>query len=168
MKILDLRHITFSALASTHLGEHDHHDHPFEASETYIGDGIVGWRAWAVDDTRLHGITVPGVWAPRVREEAVCWRTSNFPTAAPMPGCTCGIYALKNPGRSLLWDTRMRGRVVIGRVHLWGRIVETTHGYRAQYAYPRDGVLCHGPEKLADTLSERYGVPILPDPHTLV
>lgn len=47
---------------------------------------------------------------------------------APRVGCSCGIYALKNPDE-------LTG--VFGEVSLWGRVVQGSKGYRAQFAYPR-------------------------------
>lgn len=53
----------------------------------------------------------------------------------PILRCRCGIYATK----SLVinsWLGRINDRFVYGRVALWGKVVEHTTGYRAQYAYP--------------------------------
>jgi len=102
------------------------------------------------------------IWQGRQRLVARCAaRDANgkfFEHESPDPACRCGIYAVKRldwveePLLLLLAD-RLRdhagcarrrpasGRphenwLVVGSVSLWGKIVEGTWGYRAQYAYP--------------------------------
>lgn len=52
----------------------------------------------------------------------------------PDPSCSCGIYAAS----TLLpvWPY-VDDAVVVGRVALWGRVVEHAQGWRAQFAYPQ-------------------------------
>lgn len=82
---------------------------------------------------------------------------TRFTHPAPSPKCRCGIYGVKQlkrveepllhllanrlrhfaeqPG-SLSASREQLTWVVVGSVHLWGKVIEGTHGYRAQYAYP--------------------------------
>jgi hypothetical protein len=119
---------------------------------------------------------------------------------APDPGCRCGIYGLKEAewleqpllylladelrDFSRLFTGRYRFRepqqtwVVAGSVLLWGKVIEGTFGYRAQYAYPErlwllPPALVGGEDKtrveettvsaardLLVTLRHRYRVPV--------
>lgn len=52
---------------------------------------------------------------------------------APAKGCICGIYALSEmpgPGQTRPWPKT----AILGRVDLWGKIVEGELGYRAEFA----------------------------------
>ncbi len=60
--------------------------------------------------------------------------------SAPAADCVCGIYgaALATQARPFLW---MPGRDqaayrVVGRVSLWGRMVQAQRGWRAELGYP--------------------------------
>ena len=68
----------------------------------------------------------------------------SFPPGHPAPdeGCRCGIYAASTAAQAAASVTdppRPRGRIVhriIGRVSLWGTVVECERGWRAERAYP--------------------------------
>lgn len=60
-----------------------------------------------------------------------------------------GIYAMKECPDECTTD-------VIGKVALWGSVVEHEHGYRARYAYPLE--LWCGDEARAKALEKHYGV----------
>ena len=99
---------------------------------------IVAWRAWALtghrDSTELLLRPVAKrarTWRPREVVEASC-RTSRW-HEAPDPACTCGLHGTH--GLEVLRKTKCPA--VLGRVALWGRVVEHEHGYRAQFAYPQ-------------------------------
>jgi hypothetical protein len=61
---------------------------------------------------------------------------------APAEGCRCGIYAAPTAAQAAASVTdppRSRERIVhrvIGRVSLWGTVVECERGWRAERAYP--------------------------------
>jgi hypothetical protein len=117
------------------------------------------------EEIRLSSVVHKTVWAPRCELEASCHRrTLSLPRfsrkkslghSAPAEDCRCGIYGARdaeraarflllaiNPARCLptnfwlgpphwpLLDT------AIGRVSLWGSVVECEHGWRASHAYP--------------------------------
>jgi hypothetical protein len=98
----------------------------------------VAWRAWALTGHRDGtGLLLRPVakrartWRPREVVEASC-RTSRWHDA-PDPACTCGLHGTH--GLEVLRKTKCPA--VLGRVALWGRVVEHEHGYRAQFAYPQ-------------------------------
>ncbi|HZD18912.1 MAG TPA: hypothetical protein VE669_12295 [Actinomycetota bacterium] len=109
---------------------------------------ILGWRAWRLHrigpDLRIVPTTPRPPWEPRVAIRASCtgahtrlYLVFNPELApqhrSPMPGCTCGIHAIKDPARL----TRSgRTAAVVGRIAMWGRVIEHTRGWRAELAYP--------------------------------
>lgn len=107
-----------------------------------LTEAVHGWRTWGLaghrdgHDVRLlptAGTRRP--WPARRPVRAECGRRRNHPV--PGPDCTCGIHATRLP--DLL--RRTREPAVLGRVALWGRVVEHVHGYRAEYAYPQRAAL---------------------------
>jgi hypothetical protein len=121
----------------------------------YAG-ALIGWRVWCVvrygGDLRLASVIQDDVW-PIATPLVACCRAHEPPAnmlllraparhEVPAAGCTCGIYAAREPAGA--W-TYLRGRDephtvarVIGRVMLWGRVVEHEDGWRAERAYPLD------------------------------
>lgn len=77
---------------------------------------------------------------------------------SPANGCSCGVWALKNPRDA--WLTRKEyhagRRLALGRVQLWGRVIEHNRGYRAEYARPLSLLLLGGTQKQADELAAFY------------
>ena len=143
---------------------------------------LVGWRVWfaveAGGKTRLSSVFYEMVWPTREPLAAACLRSRFLRRrppqgdhAAPAASCGCGIYAasLQRAGEYLT-GPRASGRAmcpVIGRVALWGSVVECAHGWRASLAYPaqlyvpllprgRHAVLAR---RFALDLTE-YGVPV--------
>ena len=104
---------------------------------------MVGWRVWRVvllaGRLRLWSAVYDEEWMPGEPFAARCGK--GHAHAAPAAGCSCGVYALRDPeglrrylvGRDDPWVV---GRV-IGEVELWGDVVEGELGWRAAYAYPR-------------------------------
>jgi hypothetical protein len=99
---------------------------------------IIAWRAWALTGRRDGtGLLLRPVakrartWKPKEIVEASC-RTSRW-HEAPDPACTCGLHGTH--GIELLRKTKCPA--VLGRVALWGRVIEHEHGYRARFAYPQ-------------------------------
>jgi hypothetical protein len=104
-----------------------------------IGETI-GWRAWRVvedgDELRLASVLYEDVWP--LDEPLVAACPSGHP--APDYECACGIYAARRPELALPYrvgrdDARTVGRV-LGRVALWGDVVEHRDGWRASHACP--------------------------------
>jgi hypothetical protein len=115
---------------------------------------VVGWRVWSLsaDDgrARLGSHVSPTVWQPGRELVATCdarrrelrrpWRLHPTGHAAPAPRCTCGVHAMGNirylatyltpAARPYAW-LRPLVHHVIGRVALWGDVVEGSRGWRA-------------------------------------
>jgi hypothetical protein len=99
---------------------------------------LIAWRTWAL--TGRHDGSQPLLrpvagrarpWRPREIAEATC-RGARF-HRSPHVGCTCGLHGTH--GFEILRKTK--NPAVLGRVAMWGRIVEHEHGYRAEFAYPQ-------------------------------
>ena len=125
------------------------------------------------DGPRLRSWSHSAEW-PAVRKmEARCRSLKSVlrparSHEAPQPGHSCGIYAARDRAdveamlRQLgeVGPTFHRLAAAIGRVSLWGRVIENTGGWRAQFAYPYDLVLFGGDEGLAAGLRRRYAVDV--------
>jgi hypothetical protein len=110
---------------------------------------ILGWRAWRLHRNdagalRIAPTTPRADWEPAVAMHARCsgahtrmYMVFNPELEAahrsPEPGCTCGLHAMKEPRRLARGN---RGAGVVGRVAMWGRVLEHSRGFRAEFAYP--------------------------------
>lgn len=112
---------------------------------------FTAYRVWQWDEDGVKSLN-HAEWTPGVAFEAKC---ANLESQAakyegrpeiqawlrqhehPVPGedCSCGMYA----GIDLqhLINIGYAGQGIHGEVLLWGRLVECTLGWRAQYAYPK-------------------------------
>lgn len=129
---------------------------------------VVGFRIWKVEDfatragkePRLSSIATgrgAGTYSPGRKMEAHCLHSLH---EAPWAGCSCGVWALKNEGDLDPTKRRYPEHMAWGQVYLWGRVLETTRGYRAQFAYPKELFVYWDQEELAKSLSAIYGVPV--------
>lgn len=117
---------------------------------------IVGWRGWKLKDGLLGALGVDKTWPVKEPLRASCHNGSNESHLAPHWDCQCGVWAFKDIDR-LLPALNGYGIDVIGSVSLWGRVIETKNGYRAQYAYPRELWLLNS---ALEELGLLYGVPV--------
>lgn len=147
---------------------------------------VEGWRLWlavdGADSLRLASVLHHVVWPIGEPLVAVCvgWRSSIFrwrlsveqEHLAPSIGCRCGTYAIADP-RSLYAYVedrhvhRCARQWVIGRVSLWGTVIEGEHGWRASYAYPSQlfvPIAKRNRHKASGIVEEMaaYGVPVEP------
>jgi len=97
---------------------------------------------------RLRSLFFPLLWEPGRRVEAEClhqpllrpWR--RRPHGAPDERCHCGIYAataLSTAADYLRFRQPAPPEAIqfaVGRVSLWGLVVECERGWRGSYAYP--------------------------------
>lgn len=101
-------------------------------------EAIEAWRVWSLTGRRdgsdlllrpVAGRSRP--WLPMRPAEAACkrWRGHE----APSIDCTCGLYGTHEP--DILRRTKTPG--VLGRVALWGRVIEHDLGFRARFGYPQ-------------------------------
>jgi hypothetical protein len=123
---------------------------------------VAGWRVWRVDPRyRLRSVLREDVWEPLRPLVAACEKAH----AAPVESCGCGVYAVLRPEQArpyLVGRNSPEGVYrVIGRVALWGRVVECEQGWRGERAYPvRLWVpACYEAFEIAFELG-RYGVPV--------
>lgn len=146
-----------------------------------FAEAIESWRIWHVTPCEggysLTSVVKSTLWPAGRPLEAACLRPPPLLRRRRGPGhpapeqrCECGIYAarLGRLGRYLAESPvgAAVGRVV-GRVSLWGTVVECERGYRASHAYPLhlyvplDVAGRRGPaaEEIADGLLA-YGVPV--------
>jgi hypothetical protein len=106
------------------------------------------WRAWRVVRTggafRLGSVVQHTVWPTNSELSADCHRLRLFRRrrrrhVAPDMRCECGIYAAATLEQLRLYVVEgLRGHLsrVVGRVALWGTVVECERGFRASRAYP--------------------------------
>lgn len=99
---------------------------------------VLAWRSWTLTGRRdgdgllLRPVTAGSrPWRPREVAQASCRLAWSH--EAPNVDCSCGLHAT----RDLDFLRRTRCPAVIGRVALWGRVIEHEHGYRARFAYPQ-------------------------------
>jgi hypothetical protein len=115
---------------------------------------VEAWRVWRVGvragEVVLKSLFANAVWEPCVPLVAKCagghrsllrpWRVTLNDHPSPELECTCGIYGVATPValREYLYQGRFLpfGDRVIGRVALWGDVVEGELGWRASRAYP--------------------------------
>ena len=104
---------------------------------------VIGWRAWMLQRQSGGGLALVSpmrllVWQPIAPIRATCGILHGG-HRAPELHCLCGLYATSAfeqlPARvGGLTDPASLG--VVGSIALWGRLVEHTSGYRAEFAYP--------------------------------
>jgi hypothetical protein len=122
---------------------------------------VIGWRAWIYWPRFVPGkpevmslTNYEVVWRPGEPMVARCpsgWHEPPGPglwyADDPKDRCSCGVHALASPqdGRWPFGDRELYrcpdSVGLIGRVALWGRVIEGEYGWRAQYAYPREFVV---------------------------
>ena len=131
---------------------------------------ILGWRAWQVveedGELLLSSVVFPLLWLPGEEARAEC---HPGPHTAPQRHCVCGLYA---GATALHAEPYLDGYnhligatpVVLGRVAVWGTVIECADGWRASHAYPHElfvpvrGV-SREPDELRLALA-RYRVPV--------
>jgi hypothetical protein len=147
---------------------------------------VHGWRLWfVVAEAGRAGLVspvYPTLWPVGRPLEAACdarrreplrpWKLRPPEHAAPDATCSCGVHAVSLPGDLAAYVPSVAGRRivhrVVGRVALWGRVVEGARGWRAARAYPAElwvpevhvnGRRVAGLEAMALDLAG-YGVPV--------
>ena len=147
---------------------------------------LIGWRTWAAVEEdgalTLRSVVFDGRWPPGERVAAACLHRARNGLLgrmfrleahqAPDEDCECGLYAAPGPDQVLPYLDRhallrWARSAVVGRVALWGRVIECERGWRAAFAYParlyvlRAALTAReGPD--AAELAERLGVYCVP------
>jgi hypothetical protein len=148
---------------------------------------VIGWRSWAVvrsgADFRLRSIAFTDVWPVHEAFVARCyeavtrvylrlWRRPQRHTPVTLD-CSCGIHAANDFASAAaylhLYDDMPQRSVchrALGRVALWGTVVEGDLGWRSSRAYPQEILVPAsgasrrvGLERIIEGLSA-YGVPV--------
>jgi hypothetical protein len=118
---------------------------------------------------RLRSLTQPSFWPPWARMESFCGAEQRLQTHPQSPGpeaqCECGVWAFRSRDlaeRTLL-DYAQSGRTLaVGRVTLWGRIIEQELGWRAQFGYPVELEVYGASDEIAADLALAYGIDASP------
>jgi hypothetical protein len=149
---------------------------------------VEAWRVWAVGpdgpQLRLRSLLFEAVWEPGEPLVARChhrrrslrrpWRAVASDHEPPDEACHCGIYGVRERADASRYAALpLPGWAVcraMGRVALWGEVVEAQTGWRASSAYPLELFVAVPPryrrprratryEELAVALGA-YGVPV--------
>jgi hypothetical protein len=142
---------------------------------------LVAWRVWRVverhGELSLASVVKRTVWPAGKPLVAECLKARPFldwvrrgePHEAPIERCECGIYAASlDRAEEYLNDSIPEALArVLGRVALWGSVVECERGFRASHAYPLALYVTsrpsreprRTPEEIAAGLA-RYGVTV--------
>jgi hypothetical protein len=108
---------------------------------------------WSIVSERgRHRITSPlfrVIWPAASELQAECearghwpWRRRKGEHEVPVPRCSCGLHAVAEPRYLSAYilppASSQIVRRAIGRVALWGRVIEGTCGWRAAAAFPAE------------------------------
>lgn len=135
-----------------------------------VTDHVVATRTWNVASPflalplpqRSQFNNDPVMWPLFVLQARACeyvWMPHEPAVGFPWPtfgrdhASGPGIYAINHAVKSVS-DIRS----IIGRVALWGTVVEHSHGYRAQFAYPLELWVLN--DEIAEHLAATYNIPV--------
>ena len=111
-----------------------------------------GWRAWRLKSSFLRSVYREDLWLPG---KEVTGKPDNRNE---------GVHAWKSMPLCLEYGITQSSVIVVGRVKLWGIVIEHEHGYRAEHVKITafDYVLAEDPnypeEAMLQKLRQRYGV----------
>jgi hypothetical protein len=100
------------------------HGVPEPDEEYWSNQYVVGWRAWNWDGSALRGVYAQ--W-PSARFEATCSHCEMVPSWHHV----CGVYAAKQREDVYVF---YGGSPIVGRIEMWGDVIEHENGYRASHA----------------------------------
>lgn len=120
---------------------------------------VTGWRLWVphpiqfVDSCdprphahsvafRLFGMRDTQPWPMYKPLRARCLTDTAPHDRVPQECCTCGIYAFRTLPQ-LVTELDGSPRCLLGEVRLWGKVIITERGYKAEYAYPTRLISMH-------------------------
>jgi hypothetical protein len=150
-----------------------------------LDERMIGYRAWVANFNlnlnhseayRLRGLFYPYFWRPGTNV-AGCDRVRNpffppgsghppdSPNSSPASDCECGFWVLRTPDEASQYciehDLTFEAHV-IGRVEVWGRLIEHVSGTRCQFAQVtglQDSLSSRRSEQVR-RLAEVYDVPV--------
>lgn len=88
---------------------------------------LTGWRCWKIGRSGfLKSCHTENYWAP------------GEPMAGELTNDTygCGVHAWKTKADAIQYASVNRGPAIIGKVALWGEVLEHEYGYRAEFGKP--------------------------------
>lgn len=148
-------------------------NHPEPELElSFDTEPIIGWRVWTIRlyerrggiiEHHLHALNSGGGhWRPGQRMEAECRHGIHD---APWPSCQCGLWAVRDretAEQQQTWGATpsVSGWTCVGKVAMWGRVLEFERGYRAQYAYPQELIFYVDDGTVAKEVGRLYGIPV--------
>ncbi len=112
--------------------------------EFWDAEPAIGWRAWNWDGRRLRGVYA--TWSSELLV-AKC----KYEHQAPAWNHVCGIYAFKESSTA---GMAISSPPVVGRVEMWGTVIEHEDGYRCSQARITD--LWVIDEEIAKQVRRRY------------
>ena len=117
---------------------------------------ITAWRGWCVSNSGcLESLGSYSRWTPKVAVKAICTCHSH---EAPQMTCNCGYWSFKSHENLVKAISGYASDVeVVGKVEIWGRVIECENGYRSEFAYPSELWLL---DEGIESLGHIYGVPI--------
>ena len=116
---------------------------PIEYGGIRVGE-IEAWRAWKTDGCHVFSTVTGDIWRPGL----------------PMLGNVAsgfGVHAWKSKANAI---TYAWSGMVVGRVMLWGDVIECENGYRAEYAKILSFDRFYGVRINLNVLRRTYGLPI--------
>ena len=142
------------------------------------------WRVPLMPHLLLHSWHSMNRWEPFKRLEAECnnhmscvcagefWTSTKREPEEPFVcSCNAGIYGWKTFDQAFEMyideleqmscigpEEPLTNRIALGKVYLWGRVIECEKGFRGLYAYPA-GIYYTADNSPA--LADRYRVPLL-------
>lgn len=127
-----------------------------------INDGItlghkVGWRCWRL---KLQGGRRSNHWALKSCAVGHTWEPGVAGmTKQPddVEDDELGFHAFKDRDQAEVYAADVGNPKCLGRVALWGNIIEHELGWRAQYAYPLSIAWAMTPEQI-DAIHRHYGM----------
>jgi hypothetical protein len=131
---------------------------------------VWGWRAWDLSvkpgqPMRLKSKVRDTYWAPRQPTVAKCPKPKAT-HECPGDNCTCGLYAAKTLEHLIgemgyaQYDMDSGVVAVVGKVKMWGKVVEGSLGWRAGYAYPAAFYLPFEAWRFMEPLQNEYGADV--------
>ena len=161
-------------------------DRHFQAPD--LVEAVEGWRTWEVDADlppfgvapKLRSVSWDFTWIPRQESRAVCLKhgeDADHAAEIPVESCSCGFYCAKTlehlQGMGYIGNVSAQEKVpVVGKLALWGKVIEGTQGWRAEKAYPVELYVPFEHHKLGKPIARAFGVPVrllnvLPKPSDL-
>lgn len=92
-----------------------------------IGE-ITAWRCWKMTNGTLCSAFAENIWYPNEP-----FKSFNGVNDKGKAGVGQGIHAFKSQWRAIRWASLCGSNMVIGKVSLWGEIVEFENGWHAEY-----------------------------------